>query len=131
MSDEYRLDKPTALTCPECGGAVARQQDGALLQFRCHIGHVLSGETMLAAQLDRLATKLAACLRDLNERAELCQQMCQAAGAQGQESASFEAARVESLQRAKVIKDLLESEWIETGRAYGRQTKGSVSPPHS
>ena len=68
---------------------------------------------MLAAQLDRLETKLAAGLRDLNERAELCQ----AAGAQGQESASFEAARMESLQRAKVIKDLLESEWIETGRA--------------
>src|SRR6202022_4678162 len=39
--------------------------------------------------------------------------------------------RVESLQRAKVIKDLLESEWIETGCAYGRQTKGSVSLPHS
>src|ERR1700730_11796662 len=45
MSEEYRLDKPATLTCPECGGAVARQQDGALLQFRCHIGYVLSGET--------------------------------------------------------------------------------------
>ena len=43
--------------------------------------------------------------------------MSEAARAQGLESASFEVARVESLQRAKVIKDLLESEWIETGRA--------------
>ena len=131
MSDEYRLDKPTALTCPECGGAVARQQDGALLQFPCHIGHVLSGETMLAAQFDCLEVNLAACLRSLNERAELRREMSEAARAQGLESASFEVARVESLQRAKVIKDLLESEWIETGCAYGRQTKGSVSLPHS
>jgi hypothetical protein len=32
MSEEYRLDKPAALTCPECGGALERQQDGTLLR---------------------------------------------------------------------------------------------------
>ncbi len=62
MSDEYRLDTPSAFTCPECGGALMRQKDGTLLQFRCHIGHVLSAETMLAAQLDVLEAKLASCL---------------------------------------------------------------------
>ena len=97
MSEEYRLDQPTALTCPECGGALARQKDGTLLQFRCHIGHVLSAETMLAAQFDVLEAKLAACLAALNERGELCKEMSEAARAQGQESAAFEAARAEAL----------------------------------
>ena len=129
MSENYRLDRPTALTCPECGGAVSRQQDGALLQYRCHIGHVLTAETMLAAQFDVLEAKLAACLVALNERAELCLKMSEASRAQGQESASFEAARAQALERAEVIKKLLEEQWTETGRAYARHTKGFVSVP--
>ena len=36
MSEEYRLDRPGALTCPECGGALTREENGSLLQFRCH-----------------------------------------------------------------------------------------------
>ena len=124
MSENYRLDRPTALTCPECGGALARQQDGSLLQFRCHIGHVLTAEIMLAAQFDALETKLAACLMALNERAELCREMSEAARAQGQDCATYDAASAEALERAKVIKSLLESEWTEAARAYARETKG-------
>ena len=123
MSEEYRLDKPSALTCPECGGALARQKDGTLLQFRCHIGHVLSAETMLAAQFDVLEVKLAACLVALNERAELCREMGEAAREQGQDSTAYDAARAEALERAKTIKDLLEREWTQTGRAYAPQVK--------
>ena len=123
MSEEYRLDRPTALTCPECGGALARQKDGTLLQFHCHIGHVLSAETMLAAQFDVLEAKLAACLRALNERAELCKEMSEAARLQGQDSALFEAARAEALERAKILKELLEKEWTETGRGDVRRAR--------
>jgi two-component system, chemotaxis family, protein-glutamate methylesterase/glutaminase len=129
MSDDYRLDKPTALTCPECGGALQRQQDGTLLQFRCHIGHVLTAETMLAAHFDILETKLGACLAALNERAELCRDMSETARAQGHDDTMFEAARAEALERAKIIKGLLESEWRETGRAYARQTKDFALGP--
>jgi hypothetical protein len=64
---------------------LARQQDSSLLQFRCHIGHVLTAETMLAAHFDVLETKLAACLMALNERAELCRELSKAARAQGQD----------------------------------------------
>jgi two-component system chemotaxis response regulator CheB len=131
MSEEYRLDKPAALTCPECGGALERRQDGTLLQFRCHIGHVLTAESMLAAQFDVLEAKLASCLVALKERVELCTQMSEAARAQGQPSASFEAAGAEALERAKLIKALLENEWTETGRAYARQRKGFVSVPRA
>ncbi len=129
MSEEYRLDKPSALTCPECGGALSRQKDGSLLQFRCHIGHVLSGETMLAAQFDAIEAKLAACLRALNERAELCREMSEAARQDGHECASFDAARAEAIERAKTITGLLESEWMQTGRSYARDVKGVASGP--
>jgi two-component system chemotaxis response regulator CheB len=129
MSEEYKFDKPVALTCPECGGALRREQDGSLLQFRCHIGHVLTAETMLVAQFDVLEAKLAACRVSLKERSELCLEMIEAARAQGQNSASLEAAQAEALDRAKVIKELLEKEWTVTGRAYARQSRGFVSVP--
>ena len=129
MSENYTLDRPAALTCPECGGALRRQQDGTLLQFRCHIGHVLTAETMLAAHFNVLEARLAACLVSLNERAELCREMSEAARAQGQATAAFEAARAEAIERADVIKDLLEREWAETGRAYARETKGFAVGP--
>jgi two-component system chemotaxis response regulator CheB len=131
MSEEYRMDQPVALTCPECGGAVERENAGTLLQFRCHIGHVLTAETMLAAQFDVLEAKLAASLVALNERAELCRQMSENAQAQGQPTASLEAAGAEALERAKVIKGLLESEWAETGRAYARDKKGLFEAPRA
>jgi hypothetical protein len=129
MNDGYRLDQPTALTCPECGGALARQRDGTLVQFRCHIGHVLTAETMLAAQFNVLEAKLAACLVALNERAELCNELTENAQAQGHDTTAFRAARAEALERAKIIKELLESEWTETGRGYARQMKGFVAVP--
>jgi two-component system chemotaxis response regulator CheB len=129
MSEEYRLDPPTALTCPECGGALENEQNGTLLQFRCHIGHVLTAETMLAAQFDVMEAKFAACLVALKERVELCRQMSDKARAQGQPTASLDAAGAEALERAQVIKGLLESEWAETGRAYARQRRGFVATP--
>jgi two-component system, chemotaxis family, protein-glutamate methylesterase/glutaminase len=128
MSEEYRLDRPGALTCPECGGALTREENGSLLQFRCHIGHVLTAETMLAAHFDALETKLAACLVALNERAELLREMSETARAQAEESAPLEAARIQALERAKVIKRLLECEWTQTGRADRERMSLTAAP---
>jgi len=108
---------------------LARQHDGSLLQFRCHIGHVLTAEIMLAAQFDVLETKLAACLMALNERAELCRELSEAARAQGHDGAIYEAASAEALERAKVIKNLLESEWTEMARGHAQETRGFALGP--
>jgi two-component system chemotaxis response regulator CheB len=124
MTQEYVFDRPTGFSCPECGGVMSEEHTGTLLQFRCHIGHVLTAETMLAAQFNQVEAKLAACFAALNERAELCRRMGAAAAAQGQDAASYDAAAKEALERAKAIKTLLESEWMENGRGYAGELKG-------
>ena len=43
---------------------------------------------------------LAACIAVLNDRAELCRQMSDAAAAQGEDGSSYDAARREALDRA-------------------------------
>ena len=59
MPDGYVLDKPFSLSCPECGGVLRPEQRTGIRQFRCHIGHVLSAETVLVAQFAVLEKKLA------------------------------------------------------------------------
>jgi two-component system chemotaxis response regulator CheB len=125
MTEEYTLNKPTAITCPECGGAMSTEDHNGLKQFRCHIGHVLTAETMLAAHFCVLEVKLSACLVALNERAELCRQMGGNGSGGTLYGATLESARRQALERAEVIKGLLESEWVDTGQAYAAQIKRS------
>jgi two-component system chemotaxis response regulator CheB len=110
MTEEYRLDRPVALTCPECGGALRARHDGTLLQFECHIGHVLTAEVMLEAHFAVIEWKLAAAMVALNERSELCRQLEELALG-GKDIAVLRAAKDEALDRAKILKGLLESEW--------------------
>ena len=49
----WRDGEPTAasgFTCPSCGGALWELENGDLLEYRCHVGHVYSQESMLALQ---------------------------------------------------------------------------------
>ncbi len=109
MTEEYRLDRPVALTCPECGGALRARHDGTLLQFECHIGHVLTAEVMLEAHFAVIEWKLAAAMVALNERSKLCRQLEELALG-GKDIAVLRAAKDEALDRAKILKGLLESE---------------------
>jgi two-component system chemotaxis response regulator CheB len=121
MTKEYELDPPVALTCPECGGALRTEEHNGLKQFRCHIGHILTAETMLAAHFSVLEEKLASCLVAFNERADLCRQMSGNGSGDSVYGATLEAARREAIERAQVIKTLLESEWVDTGRIVERR----------
>lgn len=75
MSEIYVLNKPTHLSCPECGGGVAKIDSDPIPKYECHIGHVLTGEAMLEAQAERIEESLTNALAMLNERRELCRQM--------------------------------------------------------
>jgi two-component system chemotaxis response regulator CheB len=75
MSEEYQLNRPSSLTCPECGGALAKIEGDPIPRYACHIGHVLTGEAMLDAQAERVEFSLGNALAMLNERRELCRQM--------------------------------------------------------
>jgi two-component system, chemotaxis family, protein-glutamate methylesterase/glutaminase len=75
MSEQYVLNRPTALTCPECGGALAKIESDPIPKYACHIGHVLTGEAMLEAAADRIENYMTSVLAFLNEQRELCRQL--------------------------------------------------------
>jgi two-component system, chemotaxis family, protein-glutamate methylesterase/glutaminase len=113
MRGRYVLEQPFSFSCPECGGVLRSDMAGTVRQFRCHIGHTLTSQTMLAAQFASLEAKLGSVLATLNERAALCEVMGQDAVPIGDESEAFRAAAHEALARADTIRRLLEEEWVE------------------
>lgn len=50
MASNDQLGSPSRFACPECHGTLWEVTDGGLLRYRCHVGHALTGEAMLAAQ---------------------------------------------------------------------------------
>jgi two-component system chemotaxis response regulator CheB len=118
MSAGYVLERPVALSCPECQGTLRPERVGTLLQYRCHIGHVLSAETMLVVMLQEIESKLAACLALLNEQVELCRQIGEQGAPDGKFKASLDAAMRQARERGEMVKNILESEWIQPAQFW-------------
>ena len=116
MTAEYKLDNPVAVTCPDCGGALQRTELGTLTQFRCHIGHVYTAQVIVAAQFAALEWSLAAAMRSLSERGELCRQMMDKAG-DAAASAEWSGAMQEAKERTSILRGLLEKQWTHPGDA--------------
>ncbi len=79
-----QFERPVALTCPECGGAL-RRTGGPPPEFRCHTGHRFGAIEIADGQGLALEEALVVAVRVLNERAELCRQMKESARAAGRD----------------------------------------------
>jgi two-component system chemotaxis response regulator CheB len=62
---------PVAWSCPECSGTIWESRQGALLQFRCRVGHAYSTESFLEEHSDTIERTLWAALRLIEERVDL------------------------------------------------------------
>ncbi len=115
LNEEHHLGRPTAQTCPECGGAMSEQAVGKLTQFRCHIGHVMTAEVLAATQRDSLEEHLSSAMRTLNERRELCREMSQKCGLLGDLNGKqrWAAAGKEAQDRIDLVRELVEIEWAQ------------------
>jgi two-component system chemotaxis response regulator CheB len=105
--------RPTAQTCPECGGAMKEERLGTLTQYRCHIGHVMTAEVLAASQLDCLQRDMSSVLRFLNERAGLCLEMAEKYRAQGNTAAAeaWERAAEEATGRKDGARAMNDNSW--------------------
>jgi two-component system, chemotaxis family, protein-glutamate methylesterase/glutaminase len=70
-------DPPSALTCPECGGALWEVQDHHVLRFRCHLGHGYTGEALSEQQVENIENAMWVAMRTLEESAALRRNLAQ------------------------------------------------------
>jgi two-component system chemotaxis response regulator CheB len=103
------LGPPSPFTCPECGGTLWESKNGGLLQFKCHVGHRYSGDSLESAQAEQLDRALWAGLRALEESAELRRRMAVHARGQGMAAiaSGYDDHAQESELRADVIRRVL------------------------
>lgn len=72
-----RRGRVSLFSCPDCGGTLWQVAEDRLLQFRCHVGHVYQGETLLQEQTDLLETALWTAVRIFKERHLLARQLAE------------------------------------------------------
>lgn len=114
MTAEFTANRPVAITCPDCGGALRQEELGRFTQFACHIGHRYTVEVMLAAQFLAMERFIESALRSMNERAELCRQMADKTmiGEALDDTSQWAAAMREAKEQEAPLRELLEREWI-------------------
>ena len=108
------FDKPVAITCPDCGGALRRSQTATMTKYACHIGHTYTAEAMAAAQFDEVEKVMRSGERILHERAEFCRQMADGIDALGDsvDGGLWRAASRQAMARAYAMRDFIEQDWL-------------------
>lgn len=98
--------KPSAFTCPECGGTLDQDESG---RYRCHVGHAFSLAHLEAAQLDVLKEVLWKVIRLFKERAEVLSKLAASMKAQNStvSATRFEAQAREAMENARFIRKIL------------------------
>jgi two-component system chemotaxis response regulator CheB len=106
---DERNGKPSAFSCPECGGVLWELGDGDLLRFRCRVGHAFSVESIQAEQSETLEKALWGALKTLEESASLSRRLAGRAHAHGHELAAkrYEVKVQEAENHATVIRQLI------------------------
>jgi two-component system chemotaxis response regulator CheB len=112
LRDDERPGKPSAFSCPDCGGVLWEIDDGNLARFRCRVGHAYSPETMLAAQGDVLEEALWTAMKTLEESARLSKRLAKTERVRGHEwmAERFDQKETEARDRADVIRRFLASD---------------------
>lgn len=106
---EKKFGLPTSFVCPECNGPLWETKAGPSLQFRCHVGHAYSPDSLLADNADGLERALWSAVRTFDERAGLLRRIGGQKHQSGADGKSWESKAKEHEKHAEVIRQLLQS----------------------
>jgi two-component system, chemotaxis family, protein-glutamate methylesterase/glutaminase len=100
---------PSTMTCPECHGTLWETREGALVHFRCRVGHAYTAESLLAHQADQLEAALWTALRSLEEHGALSRRLAARANARGHShsASAFTEQAMDAEHHASTIRNVL------------------------
>jgi two-component system chemotaxis response regulator CheB len=112
MSEQVRNERRgqvAVFTCPDCGGALWQMDEDELVQFRCHVGHVFNGETLLEDQANLLEAALWTAVRIFKERHLLAQQLAEQekSGGHGNTAARFQEQAEQAARYGELIQQYI------------------------
>ncbi len=106
---EKKFGQPTSFVCPECNGPLWETKAGPSLQFRCHVGHAYSPESLLADHADGLERALWSAVRTFDERAGLLRRIGEQKHQSVSDGKNWETKAKEHEKHAQVIRQLLQT----------------------
>ena len=111
---------PSALTCPECGGAIWESVDRDLARYRCHVGHAYTADSIVVAQASVVEAALWTAMRALEEKAELYRRLAGRSRNRGLDRLAhrFEAAVEKAELGSNAIRQLLLSGTAEAATVH-------------
>lgn len=106
-----RRGQISLFTCPECSGTLWQVDQGEFVQFRCHVGHILSGRTLLEGQTEAVENALWFCIRTLTDKGLLARQMAAQARSQDrlEDAAELEAQALAAEGQAEILRRFAET----------------------
>jgi two-component system chemotaxis response regulator CheB len=110
LEEEKRPGRPSAYSCPDCGGVLWEIDDaGEYTRYRCRVGHAFSPETMISAQSEQLEEALWSAVKTLEETVRLSHRLAAAERQRGHEwmAERFEEKEREAAARAETIRRVL------------------------
>ncbi|HLM75877.1 MAG TPA: chemotaxis protein CheB [Polyangiaceae bacterium] len=110
MQSVQKFGTPAPFSCPDCGGVLSELYDGALIRFRCQVGHAYSPESVLSCHASALERALYQSFNMLNERVTLMERLKADAAARNDPRASRRfAAEMEAIEAQKsLVRDVLD-----------------------
>lgn len=100
--------RPSAFSCPACGGVLWEVDDG-LHRFRCRVGHAYTAESVLDEESEEVDKALWAAFRALHERADLATRSARRSRRSGSSRVAdrLDANAREALDQAELIRRIL------------------------
>jgi two-component system, chemotaxis family, protein-glutamate methylesterase/glutaminase len=100
---------PTALSCPDCGGALWESVNGHLVRYRCHVGHAYTADSMVGAQAAVVEAAMWTAVRALQEKAELSRRLAERSERRGLDrlAARYRSAVEKAERGSEAIRQLL------------------------
>jgi two-component system chemotaxis response regulator CheB len=130
IQDPDKPGTPSVFGCPECGGVLWEVADGAMLRYRCRVGHAYTAESLVSEQSLHLEAALWAALRGLEEKAALVHRMADRARERGHQMLveRYEEQERDAERHAAVIRNLILRGDISPSDiiAAGRQETGGT-----
>jgi two-component system chemotaxis response regulator CheB len=121
---------PSALTCPECGGALWERRVDSVMHYSCHVGHTYTGESLEDQYAREVEAALWTSMRHLVENAELHRRIARRLRDAGlADRVDNYLSRAEETERqAQVVRDLLLNGRARDLAARSRSGNGDGDP---
>jgi two-component system, chemotaxis family, protein-glutamate methylesterase/glutaminase len=131
LPDDVRASAPTfatpsqeerlTLVCPECGGVLSERREEGVLQWRCHVGHLYSFDSLAEAQGGAVEAALWTALRSLEDRAALMRRLAEHSERHGRpRSSEMFGHQAEHAQRqADLVRTVVDAAAAAAQRAVG------------